>query len=91
MFNTNPPTPLASSVWDHWTAGYECKGKQSSTWYHHILLACLSQVSLKEGPHFPPRTQSGSLRPPYLRLGSVPVPPAPSLGSWKSMDIHENQ
>ena len=26
----NPPTPLASSVWDHWTAGYEVKGKQSS-------------------------------------------------------------
>ena len=26
----HPPTPLASSVWEHWTAGYEVKGKQSS-------------------------------------------------------------
>jgi hypothetical protein len=24
----NPPTPLASSVWDHWTAGYEIKGEE---------------------------------------------------------------
>ena len=27
-----------------------------------------SQVNLKEGTPFPPRTQSGSLRPPYLGL-----------------------
>ena len=48
-----------------------------------ISLACLSQVSLKQGPPFPPRTQAGSLRPPQVRLGWVPVPPAPSLGSWE--------
>ena len=29
-----------------------------------ISLAWLSQISLKEGPTFPPRTQSGSVRPP---------------------------
>ena len=58
------------SVWEHWTAGYEVKGKQSSK-LSIIPLACLSHTSVWNFPPSPHGPNLGPYAP--LRSGIRPV------------------